>query len=152
MNRALWLTLLLVIAPVALAQDGNTPSDKDPSKDVESRQVMSATTQPATTGFGGDLATRRKLTGNWGGVRDQLADKGITLDIDIPNILQGNAHGGAQTNNGLRYSGSTDYTISLDTGKMGLWKGGTILLNAESKWGDGIDGKGGAPMPGNLEA
>ncbi len=152
MNRALWLTLLLVIAPVAFAQDENTPSDKDPSKHVESRQVMTATSQPATPGFGGDLATRRKLTGNWGGVRDQLADKGITLDIDITNILQGNAHGGAQTNNGLRYSGSTDYTISLDTGKMGLWKGGTILLNAESKWGDGIDGKVGSLIPVNLDA
>ena len=152
MSKTLWLTLVLAIVPVVLAQNGNNPSN-DPANDGESSQPVAAS-QPASPGFGGDLATRRKLTGDWGGVRNQLADKGITIDVDLTNILQGNAHGGAQTNNGLRYSGSTDYTITLDTGKLtgGLWKGGTILLNAESKWGDGIDGKVGSLMPVNLDA
>ena len=27
----------------------------------------------------------------------------------------------------------------IDTGKMGLWPGGTFLLHGEGKWGDGID-------------
>jgi porin len=98
-----------------------------------------------------DIWKREKFTGSWGGVRNDLAAKGISLDVDVVQGLQGNAHGGVDTKNGIRYAGSTDYTLTLDTAKMGLWKGGTILLHAETKWGDGIQEKVGSLMPVNLD-
>jgi porin len=34
---------------------------------------------PAT--YGGDLWSRPRLTGDWGGVRDELAKKGVGFDV-----------------------------------------------------------------------
>ena len=34
------------------------------------------------TTWGGDLAPRPRLTGDWGGVRDDLAKKGVVSDVD----------------------------------------------------------------------
>ena len=78
--------------------------------------------------YTGDLAHRKYLTGDWGGARTALANKGILFDLDVTQLLQGNAHGGKDTNNAFRYSGSADYYLKLDTARMGLWPGG--LLNS----------------------
>ena len=36
--------------------------------------------------YAGDLGSRPKLTGNWGGLRDDLGKRGITLDVDLLQI------------------------------------------------------------------
>ncbi len=111
------------------------------------------TTQPAETASAAtDWWHAPKMTGDWGGARTELEKIGISLNLDVTQILQGNAHGGASTRNGLRYSGSGDLTLTLDTGKMGLWPGGQLLLNAEPKWGNGINKKVGSLVPVNLDA
>ncbi len=153
----------MLLVQQTAAQEGNAakPATDTPQKADEGVKTETIVTQetameqevpPASPSYGGDLWKRKKLTGDWGGFRNDLAAKGITLDVDVVQFLQGNAHGGRDTKNGIRYSGSTDYTLTLDTGKMGLWKGGTILLNAETKWGDGIQDKVGSLMPVNLDA
>jgi len=109
-------------------------------------------TKPATTFQTGDWLHWQKMTGDWGGVRSSLADAGITFDIDVTQILQGNAHGGKDTTNAFRYSGTSDNTLTFDTGKMGLWPGGTIVLYGEARWGNGINGKVGSLVPVNLDA
>ncbi len=111
---------------------------------------MAQTTAPA--GYGGSWTEWPKMTGDWGGVRSSLADKGITLDIDYVQVLQGNAHGGRDTNNAFRASGTNDLEMTLDFGKMGLWKGASLLFHAESVWGGGIDKKVGGLLPTNLNA
>ncbi|MDM8009144.1 MAG: carbohydrate porin [Phycisphaerae bacterium] len=92
------------------------------------------------------------MTGDWGGLRTAIEDKGFRLNIGLTQIVQTNMHGGASTNNGTRYSGSADLTLTLDTGKLGLWDGGLIVLNGEPKWGDGINGKAGSLLPVNMDA
>jgi hypothetical protein len=49
--------------------------------------VSSALAQPAssTGAYGGSLTERSTLTGNWGGARDDLANKGI---IFLPSVTQ----------------------------------------------------------------
>ena len=47
---------------------------------------------PAT--WGGDVWSRPRLTGSWGGLRDDLGKKGVVLDIDLLQTLQGVASGG----------------------------------------------------------
>ena len=47
---------------------------------------------PAT--WGGDVWSRPRLTGNWGGLRDDLGKKGVVLDVDLLQTLQGVATGG----------------------------------------------------------
>jgi porin len=92
------------------------------------------------------------MTGDWGGARKQLADKGITFGLDVTQVIQDNAHGGAHTKNGFRYSGSDDLYLRLDTEKMGLWKGGGITVHAENKWGNGVNAKVGSLLPVNFDA
>ena len=64
-----------------------------------------------------DLAHRKYMTGDWGGARTELANKGVLFELDVTQLLQGNAHGGKSTNNAFRYSGSADYYLKLDTAR-----------------------------------
>ena len=48
----------------------------------------------------------------------QMAESGILRDFGLTQVLQGNAHGGKDTNNAFRYSGSVDFTPRLDTARM----------------------------------
>lgn len=137
--------LLSVLVSFAMAQPASQPPAEKPAA-AEKAPAAKADFE------GGDWWQWKKMTGNWGGARTALADVGITFDIDVTQILQGNAHGGADTKNGIRYSGSGDLTLTIDTGKLGLWPGGIFLLNAEPKWGDGINSKVGALSPVNLDA
>ena len=102
--------------------------------------------------YSGDIWHREFLTGDWGGARTKLAENGILFDLSATQILQGNAHGGKDTNNAFRYSGSADYTLKLDTARMGLWPGGLITLRGETQFGQSIRGKTGAILAPNMDA
>ncbi len=160
MTRVAAISMLLAACSVALGQANdakNSKAQKPEDVGIKTETIVTQKTaaeqqlpppEPQTR----SLWKRDKFTGSWNGLRDDLAAHGISLDVGVTQILQGNAHGGVSTRNGIRYSGSTDYTLTLDTAKMGLWKGGTILLHAESKWGNGIQSKVGSLMPVNLDA
>jgi porin len=138
-HRLVSLCCLAVLSVPVLAQEAAEPA--------------APTTQPAAPGSWFEQWTQGpKMTGNWGGLRDDLAAKGISFNLDVTQIMQQNAHGGASTNRGLRYSGSADMTLMIDTEKAGLWPGGLILINAEPRWGLGANQKVGSLMPVNLDA
>ncbi len=101
------------------------------------------TTEPAffRLDYSGDLWERPALTGDWGDRRNQLAQKGVSFQLDLEQTIQGNAHGGKDTSGAFRYSGSWDLRLNFDTGRMGLWPGGLIELQAESFFGQSINGK-----------
>ena len=110
----------------------------------------SAQVTPPET-YAGDLWSRPRLTGDWGGFRDTLAKRGVVLDVDFLQTLQGVASGGRDT--GVEWSGRFDYTLNLDTGKLGLWPGGFLRAHGETTLGDsvnGISGAVGAPNPAAL--
>ena len=119
------------------------------------------TSQPAgplAMGYSGDLWHRSALTGDWFGLRNRLAEKGVTLDVQTLQYLQGNAYGGRSTNGAFGYSGNAEYGLSFDFQKMGLWSGGFAKIRGETKWGEGVAGDVGAiaapnfntllPLPG----
>jgi len=74
--------------------------------------------------YAGDLWSRPRLTGDWGGFRDDLAKRGVRFDADLLLTPQGVASGGHDT--GARFWGNTEYTLDVDTGKGGLWPGGFL--------------------------
>ena len=83
--------------------------------------------------YSGDFWTRSTLTGDWWGVRNQLAEKGITIDMSLTQAAQGIVHGGKDT--GWQYSGGRgDINLHLDTGKLGLWPGGFLAVEAEGNF------------------
>jgi porin len=100
-----------------------------------------------TTGYSGDLWSRSTLTGDWGGVRDDLAKKGVTVDLSLTQIGQGDIGGGKKT--GWEYGGRGNLTLNMDTQKLGLWPGGFFMMEVEGNFGNDINFNTGALMPVN---
>lgn len=76
---------------------------------------------------------RSTLTGDWGGLRSQLADSGVTFDLYFTQFLQG-----AVISSGPRefnYGGRFDALINFDTEKLGLWEGGSFNTHLELRYG-----------------
>jgi porin len=100
--------------------------------------------------WGGDLAARPRLTGDWGGVRDELGKKGVVLDVDAlvtpMDVLSGGRSTGGDT------WGNIDYTLNVDTEKLGLWPGGFLMVQADTGLGTNLFGKTGAIVPVNTAA
>jgi len=129
-----------VAAASASATEGQAePAQPEPAGSVQHRAYelpREVRTGPGARWLGGKF-----LTGNWGGLRDRLSEKGMEIGLSYTHVWQVNARGGVCTRNGQRHSGSWDLTFSLDTEKAGLWKGGLFWLYAEGYFGEGISPK-----------
>jgi porin len=97
--------------------------------------------------WGGDFWDRPRLTGSWWGLRDELGKKGVVFDADLLLSPQGVLTGGKDT--GWEFWGNADYTLNIDTGKLGLWPGGFFKFYGDSSFGDSIQGNTGTIMPVN---
>jgi porin len=110
-------------------------------------QAATAEEAAATDPYSGDLLTRSTLSGDWGGARNDLAEKGITFDANVTQIEQGVVGGGK--NGSWEYGGRADITGNLDTQKLGLWPGGFLKVELEGNWSDSVNGKTGGLVPSN---
>ena len=97
--------------------------------------------------WGGDLWSRPRLTGSWGGLRDELGKRGVVFDTDLLLTPQGVLSGGRDT--GAEFWGNAEYTLNVDTGKLGLWPGGFFKISAVSGFGDSVLPQSGALVPVN---
>jgi porin len=100
--------------------------------------------------WGGDLLSRPRLTGSWDGFRDELAKKGVVFDVDTLLTPQGVATGGHDT--GAELWGNVDYTLNVDTQKLGLWPGGFLKVWADTGFGNNIFSDVGGIVPVNTQA
>jgi porin len=111
---------------------------------------------PQIQDYSGDIWSRPALTGDWGGFRNTLARKGINLDVDLVQGVQGlNSGGSFRNHDSIRYpyGGHAEYTLNVDTGKLGLWPGGFLSILGESQFGSYLKGKDtGALLPPNAAA
>jgi porin len=105
---------------------------------------------PVPTTWGGDLLSRPRLSGDWGGFRDELANKGVVLDVDVLVTPMGVLSGGRRT--GGETWGNVDYTLNVDTQKLGLWPGGFLMLSADTGFGTNLFSNSGALVPVNTAA
>ena len=106
-----------------------------------------------------DIWTRDKLTGDWWGLRTDLADHGIGIDLRLSQFYQGVASGGVDTNS--EYGGLMDYVLNVDGHKLGLWEGIYFNLHAQTRFGKDILADAGEfvlpntpllyPLPGDFE-
>ena len=113
----------------AVLADNATPSE---ANDTQS-------TQPSSKN---PIEKRSTLTGDWGGVRASMAGKGVTLDFRHTSFYQGLASGTGDED--FDYGGKFDAFINLDSGKMGLWKGGGFRSHWEYSHGNLDTNLGGA--------
>jgi len=85
---------------------------------------------------------REKLTGDWWGLRSDLANRGITFDIISSHYYQDIVDGGVRESDD--YGGKMDYIMNVDWSKNGLWDGLLMNVHAETQFGNSIVGDAGA--------
>lgn len=129
MRRWVALGAIIVLAGVSLG--------------AQAAAEEAASTQPYSGGF----FSRSTLTGDWGGARNDLAEKGVTFDANLTQIEQGVVSGGKSGS--WEYGGRGNLTGHLDTQKLGLWPGGFLTVELEGNWSDSVNGKTGALLPVN---
>ena len=111
--------------------------------------VKAGAQEPAPANpYSGDFWTRSTLTGDWGGVRNDLAAKGATFDATLTQITQGVVSGGKDDL--WKYGGRGNLTTNVDTQKLGLWPGGFFMMEIEGKFGESVSSQTGALMPVNI--
>jgi porin len=90
--------------------------------------------------WGGDFWSRPRLTGNWGGLRDELGAKGVVIDVDVLATPMDVLSGGKST--GGNAWGNLDYTLNVDTQKLGLWPGGFAKVSVDTSFGTQVNNSG----------
>lgn len=103
-----------------------------------------------------DWRCREHLFGDWHGRRSCLAQRGIIADLQLTQFYQGVSSGGAEQI--FKYGGKVDYTFTFLGEPLGLWKGFTTILHAETRFGRDVNTDAGAlafpntnmlyPLPG----
>ena len=78
---------------------------------------------------------RDTLFGDMGGLRTALADHGLTVTLTSTDEGFANAKGGLRRS--TVYDGMTQVSLKLDTGKAGMWDGGTFAVSADQIHGRG---------------
>src|SRR5262245_43143399 len=86
--------LTLVAYKVGTADSGVLLFDETPAEQAIPRLVP-------VVDYSGDIWKRPALTGDWGGLRNQLSEKGFRVDFSITQIYQRNVSGGLD--NGCTY-------------------------------------------------
>lgn len=153
-----WMILLLGSSPVSAAEETANPPAKNPNSLTDSAPELVSILRRKPDFFGspwhreGGFLENGSLTGDWGGSRQSLVDKGIYVDLGITQVLQTGLQGGARDGRGPRYGGSADYYLTLDTEKLGLWPGGLLMMNGESNFGDNAADQVGSLIPSNMDS
>jgi porin len=79
-----------------------------------------------------------------------LANKGVQFEVDTFHIFQHVTDPGKRRTG--RYGGSADYTLKIDTNKLGLWPGGFLKIHAETNFGNSVNADAGGLSPVNGDA
>jgi porin len=126
------------------------PADAPVPKVVLQEPVAVATPEPAPapSPYAGSLMERSKVTGDWFGLRTDLAAKGLTFDGNITQFYQGITRGGLERS--FAYGGHLDYFLNLDGEKAGLWKGFFVTLHGETLYGESANPYAGSILPISL--
>jgi porin len=79
------------------------------------------------------LRYHTQLSGDWGGLRTDLARHGFFFDLYSTSAYQDVTSGGLKT--GSAFIQNTQLSINVDTGRAGLWPGGIVHFTLEARNG-----------------
>lgn len=112
---------------------------------LRAEEGTSANAEPASIwpqrDYTGDLLSRRYVLGDFGGWRTKLAERGVTLNLDMVMAYRGIVDGGRDENDA--FGGSADYELRVETERLGLWPGGFLSVFGESRFGQSVNGDAG---------
>ena len=100
----------------------------------QNRIDVAQTAPSSSVDYGGPILERPTLTGDWGGMRNELSSHGLDLHVDLTQFYQGVTRGGLE--GGLESGGKLDYWLNLDGQKAGLWTGFAVTTHAETRYGN----------------
>jgi porin len=137
--------LLLWLGGAALATEGEAGVEEGIDA-VAAEEAMPEGMIPLRD-YSGDVWERRALTGDWGGTRQEWAEKGFTFELDWLQVGQGIVKGGLDE--GWAYAGNLDYWFRFDLMRMGLVPGAAVLLRGQSRYGNTVNAESGQLWPVN---
>ena len=94
-----------------------------------------------------DWLARDTLTGDWGGGRTWLQDRGVILEPRLSQFYQGLSAGDGD--NSHDYGGKADLRMKADLARLGAWDGISMVIHAEYNFGTSANGRGGVMIPIN---
>lgn len=99
-----------------------------------------------------EVESESGLTGDWGGTRTRLDERGLSIDLNGVYSFQTVTSGGLNRGNDSGNVFSGNLNVALDTEKAGLWSGGLLKARLEGRGGDGVVVGAGATSPVNNQA
>lgn len=98
--------------------------------------------------YSGDLWTRSHLTGDWGGLRQDWANHGVTMEFDWYQSYQDIVDGGVREES--EFSTNLDYRLKFDLMRMGVVPGALVTVRAQSRFGNTVNDASGLLLPVNM--
>ena len=98
--------------------------------------------------YSGEIGARTTVTGDWGGVRQEWADRGVTIGFDWYQVYQDIVNGGIDE--GGENATNLDYRLNLDLMRMGLVPGALVTVRGQSRFGNTVNGNSGLLLPVNM--
>ncbi len=95
--------------------------------------------------YGGCWYQRPKLTGDWCGVRDRWARKGVQFDLQWTQVAQGVVDGGTREH--WAHTTNLDLYAYLDLMRMGFIPGALVTIRAQSRFGETVNTDSGLLLP-----
>lgn len=86
-----------------------------------------------------------RLTGDWNGQRQALADKGVTVQLENTSFYSGMQAGTGDKS--FEFTNRSDLLVNADMQKLGLWEGGRLHTHVEYLTNSGGASFGGALLP-----
>jgi porin len=138
------LPLVLVVSSALQAQDKPQAAADAASEPKESEGLL------PVPQYMRDLFERPALTGDWGGVRQDWADHGFTIDMTLTTVAQRVVSGGVDVDSA--WGGSVDAVFKFDLMRMGILPGAIVTMRVESRQGQSVNSDTGQVLPANLDA
>src|SRR5262245_764825 len=91
-DRSTYLGALVSLGVAGVGLGQQTPADAQPPEPAAETETPEGLLP--LPDYTGDFWTRSRLTGEWGGTRSEWARKGILLDLDWTQTVQGVIAGG----------------------------------------------------------
>lgn len=124
--------LLAVFTPSAWADSNDLATEKG-----KLSMMTIAPDRTPVSDYTGNIRERSTLFGDPDGKRQWLYDKGVALDLSVTQVYQGLTSG--SENKEWKYSGTADYSLALDSGRLGLWPAGLLTVHGRTKFGRSVN-------------
>ncbi|MGD9293407.1 MAG: carbohydrate porin [Roseobacter sp.] len=122
---------LALVATTAVAQQADDSKENAAAQPADAAAGAGILPIPDYTG---DVSERSYLSGDWGGTRTNLANRGLQVDLDTVTWAHSFVDGGSRDD--TRVGGNLTFNLKWDLMRAGILPGALITLRAESRWGN----------------